>query len=147
MGVDTTVMDTDMDTATVTVDPLLLIPRDRQATTVDTTVMDTDMDTATATDAPLPLILRDRLATTVDTTVMDTDMDTATATAAPLLLILRVRLATTADTTPDMVVSAMDITTTKPGHFLAVKPSINLFFHPILEINLIFKSKLPEIHS
>merc|ERR1712179_174853 len=94
----------------------------------DTMVMDTDMGTATATDAPFPLILRDRQATTVDTTVMDTDMDTATATAAPLLLILRDRLATTADTTPDMVVSAMDTTTTKPNCFLSVKPSINLFF-------------------
>merc|ERR1712179_800618 len=70
----------DMDTSTATAAPLLLIPRDRQATTVDTTVMDTDMDTATATDAPLLLILRDRLATTVDTTpdMVVTTTDTTT---------------------------------------------------------------------
>merc|ERR1711946_53931 len=94
--------------------PLPLIPRDRQATTVDTTVM----DTAPATDAPLPLILRDRQATTVDTMVMDTDMGTATATDAPLLLIRRDRLATTVDTTPDMVVTATDILTTKSDFLL-----------------------------
>ena len=83
-------------------------------------VMDTDMDTATATDAPLPLILRDRQATTVDTTVMDTDMGTATATDAPLLLIRRDRLATTVDTTPDMLVTATDIITTKSDFLLAL---------------------------
>ena len=50
--------------------------------------------------------------------VMDTDMGTATATDAPLLLIRRDRLATTVDTTPDMVVTATDIITTKSDFLL-----------------------------
>merc|ERR1719219_1785099 len=85
---------------------LLLIPRDKKATTVDTTVA----DTVTATDAPLQLILRDKKATTVDTTVADT----VTATVAPLLLIPKDRKATTEDTTLVMVATIMaDIITTK----------------------------------
>ena len=121
---DTTV--TDM--GTVTVVPLLLIPRDRKVitagttvtamvaqwlltpkerkvTTVDTTVV----DMVIATVALLSLIPWGRKVTTVDITVKDM----VTAMVALLPLIPRHRKVTTVDSIPDMV----DTTTTKRIQF------------------------------
>merc|ERR1711911_150256 len=90
---------------TVTVVPLLLIPRDRKVTTAGTTVV----DMVIATVALLSLIPWGRKVTTVDITVKDM----VTAMVALLPLIPRHRKVTTVDSIPDMV----DTTTTKRIQF------------------------------